>query len=109
MSYQAFSSKNQFQYLPVCKILVQLLELAALVWSSYFAFQALFSGHVEAAFKAQAELPKETVKFHEGCSPSILAIVKYLLTKFVADDKIATVEANIRDFKQGSMIATDYP
>lgn len=54
------------------------------------------------------ELRTETAKSKEGRLTSFYAIVNYLLKQFATEDNIATVEADIWDFRQGSLTATGY-
>lgn len=50
----------------------------------------------------------ETATTKRGCLASFSEIVNYGLKRFTTDDKIATVNADSQNFKQGSLTATDY-
>lgn len=63
---------------------------------------------VEAVIEAQVALPIETTNSEEGCLTSVFAIVNNLLRQFETEENIAAVDTDIRNFKQGNLIAADY-
>lgn len=71
-------------------------------------FKNYLASSVEAVMNAPVELPTKTAKSKEGCLASFLAIVNNLLKHFATDDDNASVDANIRNFKQGSLTATKF-
>lgn len=71
-------------------------------------FKNYLADPVEAVSKAQVAFRTQTAKSKEGCLASFSTIVKYPLKRSAMDDNITTVDANIRTFKQDSLVATEY-
>lgn len=80
------------------------LHNSSVIW----LFRYWLAGPIEETFKSRVAHPTKATKLKESCSTSFSAIVEYLLKRFVTDGHIAVFDANIQNFKKGSLDTTDY-
>lgn len=97
---QTFSNKNPaslIAFLQYCKAVCDKRNIHK--YAKMWFFRRYLSGPIDVVIKARVALPTESGKTGELCKTSFSAIVKYLLKWFTTDDNIATIDANIRNFK----------
>lgn len=62
----------------------------------------------EAAVKVQVKLTKYADFYHDGALKSYFAIVQSLLKRYIMDDNIARLNADVRSLRQQLMTPAEY-